>query len=253
MKRIQFLTIVISVLLLQACVTSSNTGKASAEKAAQYNAQLGINYMNKHGDLEQARIKLEKALEQDRSNALANAGYAQLQSTIGNKELAATHYKRAIENEPLNADHHNAYGVFLCEEGKIKQAIVEFDKAVENRYYKTPEYALDNAGICLLDDSQIKDAEEYLVKAVKANSAYTPALLNLADLNLRAKRNELASAYYKRFEKTGKATPRSLWVGYQVNRNQGNHDKARQISESLLRNFPNSRQAGELLTTTVND
>ena len=253
MKQLVFPGVILVVLLLQACVTTSDKGKASDEKAAQYNAQLGINYMNRQGDLEQARIKLEKALEQDRNNALANAGYAQLQTRIGDNEKADLHYRRAITLEPLNGDHHNAYGVFLCEQGDIEKAISEFDLAAENRYYKTPEFALDNAGICLLDDKQSALAEEYLARAVKANPKYTPALLNLADLNLRDKRIELASAYFRRYEKVGKETPRSLWVGYQIYRAEGEYVRAKELSDSLLRNYPNSRQAGELLTTSVDD
>ena len=240
------------LILLQACA-SVDVDQESRGKAAQYNAQLGINYMNKQGDLELARIKLEKALEQDSKNALANAGYARLQSIVGDKKRADTHYRRAIDLEPLNGDHRNAYGVFLCEEGRTPEAVSEFDAAIDNRYYKTPEYALDNAGVCLLDAGDTANAEEYLVKAVKSNPQYSPALLNLADLNLRTDKLELANAYFKRYETKGKVTSRSLWLGYRISRASGELDKAQSLSDTLLRKYPNSKQAGELLTTTVND
>ncbi len=252
MKALVCVLLLLSALLLQACA-STLASRESREKAAQYNAQLGINYMNKQGDLEQARIKLEKALDQDGNNALANVGYAQLQALVGDKTLANTHYRRAIELEPLNASHRNAYGVFLCGEDKVAEAIREFDSAVENRYYKTPEFALDNAGVCLLDAGRTAQAETYLVEAVKTNARYAPALLNLADLHFQLKRMDLAAAYFQRYEKLGKETPRSLWTGYRIMRANGDKNKATQLSDSLLRNYPNSKQAGELLTTNIDD
>ncbi|MCB1756526.1 MAG: type IV pilus biogenesis/stability protein PilW [Gammaproteobacteria bacterium] len=252
MKTKDFLPVLLLLALLQACVTSGEK-QQSPDKAAQYNAQLGINYMNQRGDLEQARIKLEKALEQDDGNALAHAGYAQLQSVVGDKKKAEVHYRRAIALEPLNADHHNAYGVFLCGEGKTGQALEEFDAAVDNLYYKTPELALNNAAVCLTDSGDNARAEDYLVRAVKANPKYSPALLNLADLNLGAGRMELAGAYYERYTQLSQETPRSLWIGYQIMRASGDLERARQLSDTLLSQYPNSKQAGELLTSTVND
>lgn len=242
------------VLLMQACTTTTTGRKGeSPEKAAQYNAQLGINYMTKQGNLEQARIKLERALEQNEKNPLANLGYAQLQTVVGNKDKADKHFKRAIELEPLNANSRNAYAVYLCQEGKTTEAMAQFDRAIENRYYKTPEIALDNAGVCLIDSRNLLEAEEYLVRAVKANPRYAPALLNLADLNLQKHEIPLADAYFSRFAKLGGETPSSLWVGYQIKRGQGKKDEASALSDKLLRNHPNSIQAGELLKTTIND
>ncbi len=59
--------------LLQACATSTQFQHKDDIKASRYNAQLGINYMNNNRDLENARVKLEKALKQDNNNALAHA------------------------------------------------------------------------------------------------------------------------------------------------------------------------------------
>lgn len=241
-----------AVMVLQGCATTAKE-RESREKAAQYNAQLGLNYMNRQGDLEQARIKLERALKQDSSNPLAHAGYAQLQARVGNPDRAEEHYRKAIELEPLNAANNNAYGVFLCSQSRVDDALKQFDSAVENRYYKTPEHALDNAGVCLLEAGRADEAEAYLAKAVKANPRYTPTLLNLAELNLDVERPELADAYFNRYEKVGKATPRSLLLGYRVRRAQGDVRGARTYSNTLLSRFPESEEAGELLTYGIDD
>ncbi len=253
MRTYQFALLAMT-LVIQACSTTT-VGRSgeSPEKAAQYNAQLGINYMTKQGNLEQARIKLERALEQNNDNPLANLGYAQLQAIVGDKKKADKHFNRAIQLEPLNANSRNAYAVFLCQEGKTNLALKQFDTAVKNRYYKTPEVALNNAGVCLIDAGDFADAEEYLVNAVKSNPRYAASLLNLADLNLRKGEIPLADAYYSRYAKLGNETPASLWVGYRVKRGQGMKEEASLLSDKLLRNYPNSKQAGELLKTNIND
>lgn len=253
MRTYQFALLAMT-LLIQGCSTTT-TGRSgeSPEKAAQYNAQLGINYMTKRGNLEQARIKFEKALEQNEKNPLAHLGYAQLQNIVGNKKQADKHFRRAVQLEPLNADNRNAFAVYLCQEGKTTEALEQFDAAIENRYYKTPEVALDNAGVCLIESRDVAEAEDYLVRAVKANPRYAPALLNLADLNLKKREIPLADAYYSRYSKLGNDTPASLWVGYQVKRGQGKREEASVLSDRLLRHYPNSIQAGELLKTNIND
>ena len=74
--------LLVLVVLLQSCAGKSD--ELTPEKrrdAAQYNAQLGAQYLQR-GELEQAREKLLKALEQDESNSLAHATYANLQFRI---------------------------------------------------------------------------------------------------------------------------------------------------------------------------
>ena len=70
------------LLMLQACAGSRELTPEKRQDAAQYNAQLGAQYLQR-GDLDQAQEKLLKALEQDDKNALAHITYANLQSRVG--------------------------------------------------------------------------------------------------------------------------------------------------------------------------
>jgi len=108
---------------LQACTTTGTTYK-DAEKAAQLNAQLGSELLQ-DGKLAQARDKLEKALKQDKKNALAHLTYGQLQHVVENTTSARIHFKKAIELEPDTASHRNSYGVFLCQ-------VKEYEAAEKN-------------------------------------------------------------------------------------------------------------------------
>ena len=215
--------------------------------AAQYNAELGANYLRR-GELSQARAKLESALGQDEGNALAHATYALLQQRIGDEERARFHFERAIALEPDEAEHHNAYGAFLCAEGDVEAAQREFAIAASDPYYDTPEFALDNAGLCMLDTGDLGRAEVYLRAALRRNPRFPAAWLHMADYFLRTERLTLASAYFQRYETLGRPTPASLLLGHRIARDSGDVAAAERYASSLLGDFPASREAGEYLS-----
>lgn len=216
-------------------------------EAARYNAQLGANYLRR-GQLNQAREKLESALSQDDSNALAHATYAQLQQTIGDAELARLHFERAIALQPEEAEHHNAYGAFLCSDGDPETAQREFAIAASDPYYETPEFALDNAGLCMLDVGDLERAETYLRAALRRNPRFPVAWLHMADYFLRSERLTLADAYLQRYEALGPRTPESLLLGHRIARDAGDLAAAERYASALLGDFPASREAGEYLS-----
>ena len=83
-SRWRLLMVLFVTVLVQACAGNDNRGPRNSEDAAQYNAQLGAQYLQR-GDLDQAREKLTKALEQDDDNALAHVTYAKLQYVLSRK------------------------------------------------------------------------------------------------------------------------------------------------------------------------
>lgn len=236
-------------VLLQSCVSSGLSDKKAGE-AAQYNAQLGAEYLQKN-ELEQARDKLEKALEQDKNNALAHVTYGQLQYRVDNNDKARVHFKKAVELEPDQADHRNNYGVFLCQIKEYDAAEKQFAVAANNKYYKTPEYALDNAGVCMLDANRLDQADTYLRKALQINPTFANTYLHMAELLYKRDRLTVADAYFQRYMSYGNDTPESLLLAIQINRDTGKSAEAEQYASKLLNEFPNSREAGEYLSRPI--
>ena len=218
--------------------------------AAQYNAQLGANYLRR-GELNQARTKLESALGQDEDNALAHVTYARLQQRIGDPDRARFHFERAIEIEPDEAEHHNAFGAFLCEAGDVEAAQREFAIAASDPFYATPEFALDNAGLCMLSADDLPRAETYLRAALRKNPRFAAAWLHMADYFLRTGRLTLAGAYFQRYETLGRPTAESLLLGHRIARDAGDLDAAERYASALLGDFPASREAGEYLSRST--
>jgi len=245
--------VVVLGFLMQSCVSPGLSDKKAGE-AAQYNAQLGAEYLQKN-ELEQARDKLEKALEQDQRNALAHVTYGQLQYRVENNRKARVHFKRAIELEPDQADHRNNYGVFLCQIKEYEAAEEQFAVAADNKFYKTPEFALDNAGVCMLDAERLDKAEGYLRKALQINPTFAKTYLHMAELLYKHERLTVADAYFQRYLSYGNDTPESLLLGIQINRDIGiNTSDAQKSAQAevyaskLLNDFPTSREAGEYLS-----
>ncbi len=249
--RRKFGIVLIVGMLLQACTTTSTTYK-DAEEAAQLNAQLGSQLLQ-DGKLAQARDKLEKALEQDKTNALAHLTYGQLQQVVENPKSARIHFKKAIELEPESASHRNSYGVFLCQVKEYAAAEKEFGAAAANKFYETPEYSWDNAGVCMLDADQLDKAEGYLRKALQTNPKFPNSYLHMAELLYKQERLTVAEAYYERFMTYGDDTPSSLLLGIQINRDNGNTVEAEQYASKLLNDFPASKEAGEYLSRPLQE
>lgn len=241
------LSAVLSAVLLQACGTLGENSQKKRQDAAQYNAQLGAQYLQR-GELDQAREKLQKALEQDDNNALAHVTYAKLQSRISNTDRALRHFRRALEIEPDKAEHRNSFGIYLCEVADYESAKAQFRLAADDPYYSTPEFALDNAGLCMLDADRLSDAEEFLREALRVNPKFANAYLHMAELMHRKQRLTVADAYFQRFKSYGAETAESLWLGVKIMRDAGRIQTAEQYAGRLLNQFPSSEEAGEYLS-----
>lgn len=243
-------SLLLVMALVQGCASSGDVSADKAQDAAQFNAQLGAQYLQR-GELDQAREKLLKALDQDDNNALAHVTYAQLQARIKQPESAQVHFKKALQLEPDEADHRNSYGIYLCEQEQYTEAREQFRAAADNPYYRTPEFALDNAGICMLDANRLNEAEGYLREALRVNPQFANAYLHMADLMHRLERLTVADAYYQRFTAYGRESAESLLMGLKIKRDAGQLRTAEQFASRLLNEFPSSEEAGEYLSRPI--
>jgi len=238
------------VVLLHGCTGKGELTPEKRQDAAQYNAQLGAQYLQR-GELDQAREKLLKALDQDDNNSLAHATYANLQFRIGEPDTADEHFKRALRLDPDEAEYRNSYGIYLCGVGKYDGASKQFRAAADNPYYRTPEFALDNAGLCMLDADRLSDAESFLREALRVNPKFANAYLHMADLMHRKQRLTVADAYFQRYNAYGSESAESLLLGLQIKRDAGDLEAAESYASQLLNQFPASEQAGEYLSRPI--
>src|SRR5690606_28756986 len=92
------------------------------------------------------------------------------------------HFREALRLGPDNPDHSNNYAIYLCKNGRVDEGVERFMSVAANRYYRSPEVALTNAGVCLRTAKRLEEAEPKFVAALKARPNYSEATVQLASL-----------------------------------------------------------------------
>ena len=233
--------------LLAACATGGGPGSMSpAEEAARTNTQLGVYYL-RQGNLSQAMVKLRKALDQDPRYADAHMTMALVYERMKEAAQAEDRYRRAVSLEPDNSEARNNFGRFLCEQGRVSEALRQFRAAASNPVYDRPALALTNAGLCSRRADQPEQAEEFFLSALQSNGRFPPALLNMAELRYANGEYLSARGFYQRYLEVAGQNPASLWLGVRIETALGNDDEAASYSLVLKSKYPESSQTRSLL------
>lgn len=234
-----------SVLLLAGCASTETAPKVSDEDAARFNVELGVSYLQR-GNLQDARDKLERAVEQDPSFPSAHAALGFLYERVGEMDKAGVHLRRAAQLAPDDAALQNNYGGFLCRRGERKAGIEYFERAARDAFYRTPEVALTNAGVCARGIPDLEAAEMYLRRALEVNRTYPDALLQMADLMLASGEFFSARAFMQRYEAVATATAVSLDLGRRIELSAGDTRAAAGYERRLRQEFPDSPETRRL-------
>lgn len=239
---------------LAACTSQQNgllrkPASGDAENAARIHTELGQRYLQQ-GMLKNALQKLKLALQFDDDYAPAHTVIAVIYERIGELKKAEQHYHRAVELQPKKGDTNNNFGAFLCREHKPQQALKYFRQALKDPFYATPDAAMSNEGICLLQMGEKDKAEADFRKALKINPQNGDALFHMAAMLHRRGDDFRASAFLQRFDALGQETPAGLLLGYRIESRLGNAEDARGYAQRLRKKFPDSDQAGALDNAT---
>lgn len=228
----------LSFTFLTAC-SSTNT-RSNKESAASYNAQLGAKYLQA-GRLKLANEKLQKALAQDDRSSEVHHYFALLQQRIGEDALADKHFKKAVKINNTDPELLNNYGSHLCHIGRYSEAVKHFDQATKSPYYRTPEYAFTNAGICLRKQHNNELAESYFRKALGKNKNFGSALYQMAKLNYESGNLAKAQAFLLRYDEHNSPASDTLDLCVQINSALGDTGKVEECSQKKLQISPANR------------
>ena len=225
--------------------TPALAAKQDPKKAAEINLGLGRGYLE-NGKTQIALEKLTKALELDPKLAPAHTLVAVIYEQIGQIQDAELHYRKAVELDPKPGSLHNNLGAFLCHQRKFDEAQAQFDLALSDPFYETPEVALSNRGQCARAAGNSDLAEQSYRAALKRKGDLPDALIQLAVI-LANKGDALhARAFLQRYEAVAQPSAESLELCMQVEQKLGNDEGARDYRARLLAQFPDSDQAQRL-------
>jgi type IV pilus assembly protein PilF len=258
MKQLIRIILIITITGLSACstkdemVVDKKVSEPDLQQASALNVQLAIGYIDRD-QLGIAQDKLDKAIEQDPKNIDAYTTMAYLKRKVKELEQAEKYYLEALDIKSTNPNIHNNYGGLLCQMGRYDDALKEIRLAYEDPFYETPYLAYANAGTCLLDKGEYKEAEKMLRKALRDQPNYAGALISMAEIGVKTEKYLMARAYIQRYHAVAKPNAESLWLQIQSEKALGAEEHYLKYARRLLKDFPDSDEAGMLEEMARND
>jgi len=258
MKYLIRTILIITITGLSACsskeevVFEKKVSEPDLIQASALNVQLALGYIERE-QLGIAQEKLDKAIEQNPKNVDAYTTMAYLKRIVKEYDAAEDYYLDALDIKGNDPNIHNNYGGLLCQMGRFDDALKEIGKAYKDPFYETPYLAYANAGTCLLDKGDYKQAEQMLRKALREKPNYAGALLSMAEIGVKTEKYLMARAYIQRFHAVAKPSAESLWLQIQAERALGAKEHYLKYARQLLNDFPDSDEAGLLEEMASNE
>jgi type IV pilus assembly protein PilF len=168
--------------LLFSCSTAPTT--ENIKKAESLNRR-GVSYLS-NGELNKAVVEFQEALKANPENkeTLNFLGYINVR--YGKHEDALSYYKKAVAIDPNYSEAINNLGTAYAALEQWDEAIRQFNLALKDQTYRTPERAYSNLGFVYYMKGEYREAEKNLREALVRNpvSARTMYVLGLVYIKL---------------------------------------------------------------------
>ena len=156
-----------------------STPSADMKREASARMQMGVTYLEQR-NLPSAMRELTRAAELDPDNSEIAMTLGLAYQARGDIEKSEEYLRRAIRMDPDNAAAHNNLGNILSLQGKGDEAIREYEKAVSNVLYPTPEYGYYNMGREYARRKDFPKAELMYRRAIAMSPSFVDAYRGLA-------------------------------------------------------------------------
>jgi type IV pilus biogenesis/stability protein PilW len=181
--------------LLSFLAVSAASGKATGDAMSFYRlAQVQF----EQGKTQEAIASLKKALSRNPKLAEAHDYLGIIYLQQSDPQQAAKYLKKAVALNPYYTDAHNTLGVVYTELKKYDRAVAEFDLALKDRTYGSPEKIHFNLGRLYLDRGMNDQAIHSFEEAVRIKSDYLPGMLGLGQAYQSSGRLDLARQQYQK-------------------------------------------------------
>ena len=232
-------------LLLGGCITETTGGMpdpAPKRERVQAHLDLARGYLAQ-GDTDRARAPLETALKIDPKSADALVLMAVVYQREGDTALAEDSYKTALRYHPSHPQALNNYGTFLYSQKRYEEAIKPLRTLVQNPEYPARAQAYENLGLTELKLDNRELAREAFKRSLSLSDDQPRSSLELAHLALQDGEVAAAQGYFDAFRVQARQTPRSLCLGMELARLEGDSDQVASYAMALKNLYPNSLEA----------
>jgi type IV pilus assembly protein PilF len=216
----------IPLVMLLCLPLSAGAERGSKKDRSMSRGELGRAYLAE-GSLESAIGALREAVELDRTNWSAWTFLGLALAEKGKPEDAEKAFLKAVKLADDRAEPHLNYGLFLFGQGRVDEAIVQYEAAVEDLTYRKPAFVLNNMGFALMAKGDNERAVTVLRQAVERAPHLCPARFNLG-LALEGTGDDTAAlaAYKDVVETCGDQVPGAYLQVGRLMLEQGRDDEA---------------------------
>ncbi|MGE5190668.1 MAG: tetratricopeptide repeat protein [Gemmatimonadota bacterium] len=169
------------VLLAAALVAGCASTTPNMRTEAKARMEMGVNYLRQNNS-PAAMKELTRAEELDPDNPEIAMVLGLAYQARGDYKKAEKYLRRAIDIKPDYSEAHNNLGYLMSLRGRSKEAIREYETAVRNVLYQTPEVGYTNMAEEYRRLKDPKKAEEMYRRAISFNAGYPAAYRGLATL-----------------------------------------------------------------------
>ena len=245
--RVRLIVLSHGLAVLAACGHTPQPGTpaaveaANAQARAKIHTELSAGYYAR-GQYEIALEELTEALRLDANYAPAHGMLGLVYSELRDDAKAERNFQRAIEISPQDPEVRNNYGWFLCQRGREPQSLGQFELAVNNPFYRTPDMALVNAARCAARIGDRKGAEGYLQRALNVSPGNPNAYYLMANLAYKAGELELARSRMRNVMAFPVPSAEALLLGACVEKKLGDKPAEASYTYQLKQRYPNASE-----------
>jgi tetratricopeptide (TPR) repeat protein len=212
-RVLQITRVLVLALALATLVTGCATDKALKKREADAMRDRGERFLQ----VNQPTMALKEflaALELNPNDPYLHYDLAYAYDQKGILDKAEFHLKKAIRLKPDYSDAYNYLGVLYFRKGEVDLAIEQYNKALENIVYLSPQNAHFNLGVAYLSRKQYNLAIKHLEETVSLVPNYAAAYVNLGRAyEGQYKYREARRAYEKAVEFAPNAPEAQLHLG----------------------------------------
>jgi type IV pilus assembly protein PilF len=212
---------------------------AAPTERARLHTDLGTGYYER-GQMDVAISELNTAVQLDPNYAPAYNIYGLVYAVLGEDLKAEQNFARALQLAPGNPDIHHNWGWYLCQHKREREALAQFEIAVSDPLYRTPETALVNAGRCAQAIGDVRAAEGYFRRALAGQPGNALANYGLAQLAYKDHRYDEARAAMRLVVQANNPPPDALRLGVCVERKLGDRQAELSYMSQLRNRYPDA-------------
>lgn len=219
----------------------TESDEPEARKRARIRLELASGYFEQ-GQTTVALDEIKQSIAADPTFGAAYVLRGLAYMRLNNNRLAEESFQRALQLNPRDPDALHNYGWFACQQGRHREAVDLFIRALASPVYAGQAKTLMAKGVCQVRMGQWAEAEGSLARSYEIDAGNPITGYNLAALLYRRGDDSRAQFYIRRLNNSDMANAETLWLGIKVERRLRNTEAMDQLAQQLSRRYPQSRE-----------